>query len=138
MENHTGARLLILDDEPTVGMVLSRVAERIGFAVMLTDSPQDFFGQLAPWQPSHIAIDLSMPEMSGVEVLDRLAQTGCTARVIITSGAALGDMNDALDHARALGMRVSGALPKPFSVSLLRALLEEGREGNLRLQPEAG
>jgi CheY-like chemotaxis protein len=124
MENRFAARLLILDDDPMVGMVLSRVAERIGFAVMLTQRPGDFFGHLTSWLPSHVAIDLSMPEMNGVAVIDRLAEMSCTASVIVTSGAALSDMNAALDHARALGLTVAGALPKPFSRSLLQALLQ--------------
>ena len=128
MEHIAGGRLLILDDDPMVGMVLRRVAERIGFAVKLTERPTDFFAHLVAWQPSHVAVDLSMPEMNGVEVLDRLAEMGCTSRIIITSGAALSDINAALDHARALGMRVAGALPKPSSVSLLRALLAEGAQ----------
>ncbi|MEO8523168.1 MAG: response regulator [Caldimonas sp.] len=132
MENRAGARLLILDDDPIVGKVLGRIAERIGFAVVLTSKPSEFFSQVVQWQPSHVAIDLSMPEMDGVQVLGRLAESGCAARIIITSGAAMSDMNAALDRARALGLTVAGALPKPFSAPLLRSLLEDIASGELR------
>lgn len=125
MEGRVGARLLILDDDPMVGKVLARVAERIGFEVSLTARPAEFFTQVVQWQPSHVAIDLSMPEMDGVQVLDRLAELRCTARIVITSGAAMSAMVAALDHARALGLATAGALPKPFSIPLLRSLLDE-------------
>jgi CheY-like chemotaxis protein len=132
MEQRVDARLLILDDDPMVGKVLGRIAERIGFAVVLTSKPPEFFSQALQWQPSHVAIDLSMPEMGGVQVLERLGEAGCAARIIITSGAAMSDMNAALDHARALGLTVAGALPKPFSAPLLRSLLEDIAPGELR------
>jgi CheY-like chemotaxis protein len=120
-------RLLILDDDPMVGKVLSKSAERIGCQAVLTTKPQEFFTQLAEWQPSHVAIDLSMPEMGGMEVLDRLGQSGCTARVIVTSGGEPNRINAALEHARNVGLMVAGALPKPFfSAPVLRALLEQG------------
>jgi len=131
MERRVGAKLLILDDDPTVGKVLGRVAERIGFEVLLTARPAEFFGQVVQWQPSHVAIDLSMPEMGGVQVLDRLAELRCTARVVITSGAAMSAMTAALAHAHALGLATAGALPKPFSLPLLRSLLEDGAGGDL-------
>lgn len=131
MERRKGSRLLILDDDPMAGKVLARVAERIGFEVLLTARPAEFFSQVVPWQPSHIAIDLSMPEMGGVQVLDRLVEFRCTARVIITSGAAMSAITAALAHARTLGLETAGALPKPFSLLLLRSLLEDGCSGDL-------
>ena len=112
IERRMGAKLLILDDDPMIGLVLARVAERIGFEAVLTARPAEFFSQVAQWQPSHVAIDLSMPEMGGMQVLDRLAELRCTARVVITSGADLSAMTAALAHARALGLETAGALPK--------------------------
>jgi CheY-like chemotaxis protein len=126
MERRVGAKLLILDDDPMVGKVLARGAERIGFAVVLTARPGEFFDQVVQWQPSHVAIDLSMPEMGGVQVLDRLVEFRCTARIIITSGAAVSVMAAALAHARTLGLETAGVLPKPFTLPLLRSLLEDG------------
>jgi CheY-like chemotaxis protein len=127
MKDAVQPRLLVLDDDPMVGKVLCKSAERIGALTALTSEPQEFFSQAAQWQPSHVAIDLSMPEMGGIEVLDRLAQAGCTARVIVTSGADSVRIEAALAHARALGLAVAGALPKPFfSASVLSSLLALG------------
>lgn len=76
------------------------------------------------WQPSHVAVDLLMPEMSGVEVLRQLAAMGCSARIIVSSGAGLGELDAALAEAQALGLQTAGVLPKPFSLAAVRALLK--------------
>ena len=117
------SRLLVLDDEATVGKLLVLVAQKAGFEARLCERPQPFFEALADWSPTHVAIDLSMPEIDGLEVLRRLAAVGCRARVIISSGAGRGQIDAALQEAKALGLVTAGVLPKPFSLVVLRALL---------------
>jgi CheY-like chemotaxis protein len=117
-------RLLVLDDDPVVAKVLGRSAERVGFQVVIASDPTEFFVELERWHPSHVAIDLAMPEMSGLQVIEWLAQRGCAARVIVSSGSDISLMNEALGRAAELGLATAGALSKPFSVSALRALLD--------------
>lgn len=121
-------RLLVLDDDETVGMLLVFVAQRAGFAARLCERPQAFFETLAAWLPTHVAVDLRMPEMSGLEVLRRLAALQCPAWVIISSGAGAGEVEVALQTAQDLGLRTAGVLPKPFSLAGLRALLAQPGE----------
>ena len=116
-------RLLVLDDDETVGMLLVIVAQRAGFEARLCERPQAFFDALADWQPTHVAVDLRMPEMDGLEVLRHLAALRCTARVIISSGAGAGEVDMALQAAQDLGLDKPGLLPKPFTLIGLRALL---------------
>jgi PAS domain S-box-containing protein len=116
-------RLLVLDDDPMVAKVLGIAAGRLGFEVAMTSDAPAFLERASTWAPSHVAIDLAMPGMDGVRVLDKLAEAGCDARVIIASGADADQINAALDHARAKGLPVAGALAKPFSMGTLRELL---------------
>jgi FixJ family two-component response regulator len=116
-------RLLILDDDETVGRLLAFVAESVDFEARLCERPQAFFDAVADWSPTHVAIDLSMPEIGGLEVVRRLAAAGCRAEVIISSGAGQAEIEAAALEARTLGMRTCGVLPKPFSVASVRALL---------------
>ena len=118
-------RLLILDDDETVGMLLVFVAERAGFEARLCERPQAFFEALQAWSPTHVAVDLHMPEMSGLEVLQRLAALQCTAWVIISSGAGAGEVAVGLQAAQDLHLRTAGMLPKPFTLAGLRALLTQ-------------
>ena len=64
-------RLLVLDDDETVGQLLVFVAQRAGFEARMCDLPQPFFEGVADWSPTHLAIDLTMREMHGVEVMDQ-------------------------------------------------------------------
>ena len=116
-------RLLILDDDETVGMLLVVVAQRAGFEARMCERPQAFFEALGAWAPTHVSVDLRMPEMSGLEVLRRLAAQHCTAQVIISSGAGASEVDVAVQAAQDLGLHTAGVLPKPFTLAGLRALL---------------
>lgn len=116
-------RLLILDDDALVGLLVESVARLAGVATCLTRAADEFYGAVESWQPTHIVVDLTMPETSGEEVLAALAARGCTARIIVASGAEAERLDRAVAQARAGGLDVAGALPKPFAAAALRALL---------------
>lgn len=116
-------RLLILDDDPAVGDTIRMIAEDAGLDARSTLGPQQFFEVFDHWRPTHIAIDLVMPEMDGVEVMGRLAEIGCDARIIITSGVGSRVLDSARRFAAEHALDVAGVIAKPFSPSALRALL---------------
>jgi FixJ family two-component response regulator len=118
-------RLLVLDDDATVGQILVMGAQSVGFEARFCDGADEFFAAVADWLPTHLAIDLAMPLVGGTEVMRRLAASGCRARVIISSGAGPGELDAALREARALGLDAAGVLPKPFSLAGLRALIAD-------------
>ena len=120
-------RLLILDDEEAVGRTLGFVAEEIGFEVRAFTRPAEFFAALDAWQPTHIAIDLVMPEMDGIEAMRLLAERGCQASIIITSGVGSRVLDSARRTATEQGLREVNAISKPFSRDVLRRLLSGGR-----------
>ena len=121
-------RLLVLDDDETVGRLLVFVAQGAGFEAQLCERPQAFFEAVQGWAPTHLAIDLLMPEMSGLDVMRALAASGCTARIIISSGSGRAEADAALLAAQGLGLRMAGVLPKPFSLASFRALLAQADE----------
>ncbi|MBX3605548.1 MAG: response regulator [Piscinibacter sp.] len=116
-------RLLILDDDATVGQILLLGAQASGFEARLCLDVAAFFAALTPWAPTHLAIDLTLPGGSGVEVLRQVATLGCRARVIICSGAGAADLDAALAEVRALGLDGAGVLAKPFTLAQLRTLI---------------
>lgn len=116
-------RLLILDDEVSIGATIGFIAEDAGFEVRATTAPSEFFELFASWAPTHIALDLIMPEMDGVEVMHRLAASQCRARIIITSGVGSRVLDAARRTASDHGLVIAGALSKPFGPDALTALL---------------
>jgi DNA-binding response OmpR family regulator len=120
-----GGRLLILDDDPTVGQILLMSAQASGFEARLCLEVQPFLDALGPWMPTHLAIDLTLPGTTGIEVLRRVAAAACPARIIICSGAGPAELNAALLEARSLGLPAAGVLPKPFRLAAVRELLAD-------------
>jgi len=116
-------RLLVLDDDAEVGRTMTAIAMASGFDSQATSNAADFFNILQTWSPTHIALDLVMPDIDGIEVLRQLGQAGCKAQIIITSGIGEQVLKAAYRSAAEHGLGVVGTLSKPFSPDQLRSLL---------------
>lgn len=116
-------RLLILDDDELTGKTISNIAEFAGMKTCICQTSVDFFQKLEHWQPSHIAVDLIMPDMDGVEVLVELANRKTSAGVIITSGVGHRILEAAARSASEHGLNILGTLPKPFNPRRFRELV---------------
>lgn len=123
----SNGRLLILDDELAIGQTIKNIAETDDMTVIYSSTAEEFFRVLGEWEPTHIAIDLIMPDMDGVQVLARLGEENCQAKIIIISGAVGGRVLDAAGRsAFEHGLDIAGVLPKPFSPGDLRKMLATG------------
>lgn len=120
-----GVRLLILDDDPDIGQTILNMADVIGLGTRFTTDPTEFFSTIDGWDPTHIALDLVMPLMDGVEVLEQLALRKCRARIIITSGVGHRVLDAASRSAVEHGLDIAGVLSKPFALAALRELLAQ-------------
>ncbi|MCW5600785.1 EAL domain-containing response regulator [Nitrosomonas sp.] len=116
-------RLLVLDDDASVGFTICAIAERVGFEVRSTVGVDEFFALLDTWQPTHIIVDLVMPDIDGVDALRRLAELDCRATIIVASGVGARVLDAASRAAVEHGLTVAGVLSKPFTPRDLRALL---------------
>ncbi len=119
-------RLLVLDDDQMTANTIGFIAQSAGIASRVTTNSDTFFKTVESWDPTHIALDLIMPEMDGVEVMVELARLKCRSRIIITSGVGSRVLDAAGRSAREHGLDIVGELSKPFSPSELRKLLEDG------------
>lgn len=118
--------LLILDDDTTVGQIIQLSAQAYGFEARHFAEPAGFLAAVAAQGATHLAIDLTLPDTSGLQVLREVAALGSRSRVIICSGRGEEDLNAALAEARRLGLDCAGLLPKPFTLAVLKALLGLG------------
>jgi EAL domain-containing protein (putative c-di-GMP-specific phosphodiesterase class I)/FixJ family two-component response regulator len=123
-QSASSGRLLILDDDRAVGAFIGSTAAISGFEARAEADPSAFFRLLDQWSPTHIALDLVMPEMDGVEVLVELARRKCKAQIIITSGIGGRVLEAAARSAHEHGLHIVGVLTKPFLVSALRSMLQ--------------
>lgn len=119
----SACRLLILDDDPLVGNTISAMAKSIGAATQYTDSPEAFLHRVESWHPTHIALDLMMPKVDGVSIMQQLGAARCGAKLLIISGVDGRILDAAQRSARQHGLALVGALSKPFTKTALATLL---------------
>ena len=109
------SRLLILEDDPAVGRVIQNVATAGGHEARIVSQRDQFFKAVEDWQPTHIALDLVMPDVDGIQILAELGARKCAARIIITSGMGARVLDAAARGAREHGLHIVGLLAKPFA-----------------------
>ncbi len=121
----TNKKLLILDDDELICKTVADVATKDGFAVHYTTDYKVFNERLTNWQPTHIFIDLIMPVVDGVQILNELAKQANPAKIVISSGAGERVIEAAARSAKARGLNIIGILHKPFYVKQIREMLSE-------------
>jgi putative two-component system response regulator len=71
------ARILIVDDEPANVELLKRVLERAGFTRLdSTNDPREAAPMFQSLQPDLVLLDLHMPHINGLQVIDEINQLG--------------------------------------------------------------
>lgn len=107
-------RILVVDDEPQVGAVLRDLLVELGYVVETAVRGAEALQIVPVFQPDAVLLDLQMPEMSGVEVLDHLRRDHPLLPVIMVTG------NANLDVARdTLTRGAFDYLRKPFNLDVL-------------------
>jgi putative two-component system response regulator len=124
---HPEARILIIDDEPPNVRVLKRVLAVAGYRqVTALTAPREAIARFTEIEPDLLLLDLHMPEIDGVAVMERLrAQLPASEYfpILMLTG-------DASPQAcqRALAMGASDFVAKPFDmhevILRIRNLLE--------------
>ena len=80
-------RILVVDDEPAVREVLAAILRAAGYEVATAANGFEALLQLKRVLPAVIISDLSMPKMSGFELLSVVRRRFPTVSVIASSGA---------------------------------------------------
>ncbi|MEP5569482.1 MAG: response regulator transcription factor [Halioglobus sp.] len=78
--------ILLVDDDQTFTSVMKRGFERRGFTVHCSDNAADAIVICAQTRPSHILLDLNMPEVSGLIALPKLLEASPGAKLVILTG----------------------------------------------------
>lgn len=125
-----GTRILVLDDDPTVLEEMSDSLRNSQFVVEAADDAATFFERLSAFDPELVLLDLMMPEQDGVDVLRQLKDANYGGRVVLISGSSAHVLATARRVASGYGLRVEGALAKPFEAKALIALITRQDSGS--------
>ena len=130
-------RILVVDDEENIRLLLTTVLEQEGFEVAEAKSGAEALERCAEEPPDLLLTDVRMANMSGLELLSRLQQEHPDIVVVVMS--AYGNVESALE-AMKLGAYDYIAKPfKPAEVVLLIRKAEERerlKRENLRLRSD--
>jgi len=121
----TARPILIIEDEHALGTALSFLVRRMGHLPTLVASAAAGFAAMDQTAFAAVVLDIGLPDMSGLEVLERLRQRGDAVPVLVITAHAT------LDHAiHAQKSGATGYLTKPLDLprfgQTLGAMLASG------------
>ena len=112
----SGRHLLVVDDEPYVGLVLRPYLEQLGYRVSFARTLDEARSVLRAKPPTDgLLLDIHLPDGSGLDLLRDLREQGSTARLPVLVVTADGE-DRILREARRLG---AALVTKPFSPTKL-------------------
>ncbi|PHR92793.1 MAG: DNA-binding response regulator [Robiginitomaculum sp.] len=107
-------RVYILDDDEAVRDSMSALLDSYGFEQKVFSSANTFLAEVSPEYAGCLLLDIRMPEMDGLEVLQRLVKDGIKLPVIIITGH--GDLPMAV---KAMKAGAVDFIEKPFEEDVL-------------------
>lgn len=122
-------RVLVVDDERGIQIVLQEILELEGYAVRVASDGAEALAALAQWRPHVILLDLMMPRMDGSAFRAEQQDLASDLRdipVVVVSGA-----RDAQQRADAV--QAAALIPKPFDLdditNTVRSVIEKHPTG---------
>lgn len=112
------ASVLVVDDDATVQETLRRFLEEKGYEVHTASNGEDALEALERASPDVMLLDIRMPGIDGLEVLERVRQAGEEVGVIMISGEA-----DEETARRSLEQGAADYITKPFDLDYLELSL---------------
>ena len=120
----SGQRVLIVDDSPIMRQMLVKIFTDEGFSVAgeAVDGSEalEMFGSL---KPDLITLDIVMPKMRGIEVLERIMTSTPEAKVIMASS-----VSDARTVMHCLKMGAKQYIVKPYDESKIMEAVKKALE----------
>ena len=117
------ARILVVDDDPQVAGIVSRILEHGGHEVRVATDGRAAV-RIHREEPADLVItDVFMPGQDGIETILQLHAEFPGLKIIVMSGGAQGAHAKPLEDARLLG--ATRTLAKPFSPDTLISTVQE-------------
>jgi DNA-binding NtrC family response regulator len=115
-------RIVIIDDDPAFAELLTTLVGSLGHnAVVKEDSSASHTYEVR--DDDIVFVDLLMPKVSGVEVLEQLARQGVKSTIVLMSGHD-NSLREAEKMVKKLDLRFLGVLYKPFRLPDVKSILD--------------
>jgi two-component system KDP operon response regulator KdpE len=111
----SSARVLVIDDEPEIWRAVRAGLISVGFTTEWASTGSEGLDLAARWHPDVIILDLTLPDMDGIEVCRRLRSWSATPIIVLSV------RGGEYDKVTALELGADDYLTKPFSMAELIA-----------------
>ena len=111
----TGARILVVDDEPAIVTALKRILTARGFAVEVAETGGEALDCYAKRRPDVLILDLGLPDMEGTAVIREIRTSGDTPIIVLSV------RESEREKVHALDLGADDYLTKPFGIDELLA-----------------
>jgi DNA-binding response OmpR family regulator len=112
------ARVLVVDDDADIRGLLRELLERAGYEVVESSNGRDGLRTLYSTSPDLVLLDISMPELDGWQMLERIRDVSDVPVIMLTARAA------ELEKVRGLQAGADDYVTKPFGRQELLARVE--------------
>ncbi|NVF14647.1 response regulator transcription factor [Vreelandella maris] len=122
-------KVLVVDDEPNIVLSLEFLMEQAGFEVVTAEDGEQALARVNDSQPDLLLLDISLPGISGFDVLERLRSEEATAQLPIIMLTAHG--RD-VEREKGMALGADDYITKPFST---QSLVEKVKALLIKEQP---
>jgi two-component system, LuxR family, response regulator FixJ len=118
--------VFVIDDEEPVRLSLAKLLRALGFLSRVFPSAAAYLESDAIGEDGCLLLDLRMPGMSGIDLIEELKRRGLSVPIIVMTGH-----TDMQSVQRLEAFPLIGFLEKPFPVDQLKELLDKWRASSL-------
>lgn len=111
-------KILVVDDNLTMGILLTRVVERLGYETLKACDGFEALRIVRDEHPDTVLLDIMMPGMTGLEVLETMKQDPASKDIPVILVTAKGEDEDVI---RGLECGAHDYVTKPFKIEILAA-----------------
>ena len=79
-------KLLVIDDEKSITRIVDKIASELGFEVRTLNDAATACQVFEAIQPDILMLDLMMPDVDGIDVLNQILAAGTGAKIVVMSG----------------------------------------------------
>jgi PAS domain S-box-containing protein len=112
-------KVLVVDDEPAVRSLVRRVLESRGYNVEEASGGREALELVEHVSPDVLVVDVTMPDLDGIEVVNRVRAMGLSVPIVLSSGYLDVSAARGLDHGS-----YQGFVGKPYRLADLLDTIE--------------
>ena len=115
-----GHRILLVDDSLVIRLILTRILKPAGYEIVgEAGNGEEALAKYKELQPDLVTMDLTMPEMTGIEALKAIMEYDRGAKVVVVS--ALGQKSLVIEAIEAGALNY---ITKPFTPQKVLSVVE--------------